>query len=263
MAGVTGSGPDLVTQLRAAGVPSGRLLVHVSMRALGSPLGGPASLYAALREVTGPDATIVVPAQTAHNSTTSPAFRLATGDLDESQRADYLRRMPGFTPDMPSHGCGAFAEYVRQSPGAVRSAHPQTSFAAVGPDAAELMSVHDLDCHLGERSPVGALYRADGHALLIGCGWDRCTALHLAECRAAPGPRLRGYTCFVIEDGRRVRRDFVGVDHTDVRFAEIGAAFEQAAAVRSGPLGLGRVTVVPIRAAVDFATRWLTEEWSS
>jgi aminoglycoside 3-N-acetyltransferase len=262
LAGVSLARVSLAADLQAAGVPRGDLLVHVSMREIGSPPGGPATLFGALREVAGPAATIVVPTHTAHNSTSSPAFRLATLGMDDTERADYLRRMPGFTPDMPSHGCGVFAEYVRRLPGAVRSAHPQTSFAAVGPQATELMAVHDLDCHLGERSPVGALYRAGGHELLIGCGWERCTGLHLAECRV-PRPRLRRYTCFVMAGGRRIRKDFTDIDHTDEVFPEIGAAFEKINPVAAGPLGRGRVTVVPIRAAVHFAVRWLTEFRSS
>lgn len=248
----------LAADLRAAGVPPGDLLVHVSMRGIGKPPGGAEALFGALREVAGPAATIVVPTQTAHNSTTSPTFRAATGNLDDAGVAEYLRTMPGFTPDMESQGCGVFAEHVRRLPGAVRSAHPQTSFAAVGPRADEFMAGHDLTCHLGERSPIGALYRAGARELLIGCGWDRCTGLHLAECRT-PRPRRRPYSCFVTVDGRRVRKDFTGIDHTDVHFAKIGAAFEEIAAVPAGPVGKGRVVVVPIRAAVHFAVRWLTE----
>ncbi|MEU4563594.1 AAC(3) family N-acetyltransferase [Actinoplanes sp. NPDC023936] len=247
--------------LAALGLPPGDLLVHVSMRALGPLPGGALSLLTALREATGPQTTIVVPAQTAHNSTTSPAFRAAVAGLDEQKREAYLAGMPGFTPDMPSRGCGAFAEYVRRLPGAVRSAHPQTSFAAIGPRAAELMAVHDLDCHLGERSPLGPLYRGGAHALMIGCGWESCTALHLAEERV-DRPRRRLYQCFVERDGRRVAERFVGIDHYDGDFPLLGAAFERTGQTRTGHIGRTPVMIVPIRPAVDFAVRWLTENRS-
>ncbi|GAA2534294.1 aminoglycoside N(3)-acetyltransferase [Winogradskya humida] len=253
------SGGDTATlagQLRAAGVPTGGdLLVHVSLSRLGVDKG---LLLAGLREVAGPGATIMVPAQTAHNSITSPAYRRAVAGMDEREIRGYEAAMPGFSPGMPSSGCGGFAEYVRQLPGAVRSGHPQTSFAAVGPRAAELMAVHDLESHLGERSPLGALYRDGGHALLIGCDWSSCTALHLAECRVPRMPRKR-YRCFVEHHGRRITRDFLGVDHDDSDFLALGKAFEATGGAWSGPLGCTTVTVLPVRAAVHFAVRWLTD----
>ncbi|MEU8242564.1 AAC(3) family N-acetyltransferase [Actinoplanes missouriensis] len=252
MAGVTAAALDL---------PAGDLLVHVSMRAIGPLPGGARELLTVLREAAGPEATIVVPAQTSHNSTTSPVFRAAVAGMDERAREAYIAAMPGFTPDMPSSGCGAFAEYVRRLPGAVRSTHPQTSFAAIGPRAAELMAVHDLDCHLGERSPLGPLYRDGAHALLIGCGWEKCTALHLAEERVAR-PRRKRYRCFVERDGRRVTEQFVGIDHYDGDFALLGAAFEQTGRTRTSHIGRPPVMIVPIRSAVDFAVRWLTENRS-
>lgn len=239
-------------------IPAGDLLVHVSMRALGPLPGGPHALFTALRVAAGPAATIVVPAQTAHNSTSSPAFRAATTGMSAAERRAYIATMPGFTPDTPSQGCGAFAEHVRLLPGAVRSTHPQTSFAAAGPRAADLMSVHDLDCHLGDRSPLGPLYRDGAHALMIGCGWTRCTALHLAEARV-PRPRHRRYRCFVERAGRRVTEEFLGIDHDDTDFPLLGAALEDAGIPRLGQIGRATVLIVPIRPAVDFAVRWLTE----
>ncbi|MEV7622637.1 AAC(3) family N-acetyltransferase [Actinoplanes sp. NPDC089786] len=249
---------NLGAGLRALGLPAGDLLVHVSLRRLGPVAGGPAALLRALHEAAGPEGTIIVPTQTSHNSTTSPAFRAATEGLDDDQRNAYIASMPGFTPDMPSSGCGAFAEFVRRSPGAVRSAHPQTSFSAVGPRAAELMSVHDLDCHLGERSPLGRLYQDGAHALMIGCGWEACTALHLAEERVKQ-PQHKWYRCFVERDGRRATERFLGVDHDDRDFPQLGAAFERTGLAVSGRIGQSPVLIVPIRPAVDFAVGWLSE----
>ncbi|MFC4070624.1 aminoglycoside N(3)-acetyltransferase [Actinoplanes subglobosus] len=249
---------SLAADLRALGLPAGDLVVHVSLRRLGPPRDGPQVLLDALREVAGPGATIVVPTHTAHNSTTSPVFREATRGLDGPRLAAYLDAMPGFTPSMASTGMGAFAEHVRLAPGTVRSGHPQTSFAAAGPRAEEFMAVHDLDCHLGERSPVGALYRAGAHELMIGCGWERCTGLHLAEGRV-PRPRRKTYTCFVDRDGKRVTEHFLGIDHDDRDFAELGAAFDRTGGSRRGRIGRTEALLTPLRGAVDFAVRWLTE----
>ncbi|WP_433789138.1 aminoglycoside N(3)-acetyltransferase [Actinoplanes sp. CA-252034] len=258
MAGVSPDRAGLAADLRALGLPAGDLVVHVSLRRLGPPAGGPQALLDALREVIGPDATIVVPTHTANNSTTSPVFREAIRGMDPPALARYLDAMPGFSPQMPSYGMGAFAEHVRAAPGAVRSGHPQTSFAATGPRAADLMAVHDLDCHLGERSPVGALYRAGAYELMIGCGWERCTGLHLAESRV-PQPRHKTYTCFVERDGKRVTEHFLGIDHDDRDFAELGAAFDRTGGARRGRIGRTTALLTPLRGAVDFAVRWLTD----
>ncbi len=254
----------LAADLAALGIRAGQdLLVHCSMRRIGPVAGGPAALLAALRRVTGPDATVVVPAQTVGNSTTSPAFRAATDGLDEAGRAAYEARLPGFDPvNTPSEGMGILAEHVRQQPGAARSGHPITSFAALGGRAVEFTELHDLDCHLGERSPLGRLYAAGAAVLLLGVGYARCTALHLAEYRpearrpAGPPPE-RAYRCYVLVGGRRERRDFHApvLDASD--FPELGAAIDAHLPVRRGLVGAAPSTLLDLRAAVDFATTWM------
>ncbi|MFY1671914.1 aminoglycoside N(3)-acetyltransferase [Plantactinospora sp. WMMB334] len=256
----------LAADLAAVGVRAGQdLLVHSSMRRIGPIPGGPATLLAALQRVAGPEATVVVPAQTTGNSTTSPAFRAATERLGAAGRAAYEAALPGFDPaTTPSEGMGVFAEYLRRRPGAARSGHPITSFAALGRRAGEFTELHDLDCQLGERSPLGRLYAAGAAVLLLGVGYDRCTALHLAEYRidarrpAGPPPQ-RAYRCYVLAGGRRERRDFraPALDMSD--FAEIGAAVEARLPIGRGPVGAGPARLLDLRATVDFATTWMAE----
>ncbi|MFI7606023.1 aminoglycoside N(3)-acetyltransferase [Micromonospora sp. NPDC049366] len=254
----------LARDLAALRVRAGQdLLVHCSMRRIGPVAGGPATLLAALRRVAGPDATVVVPAQTVGTSPTGPVFRAATEGMDAAGRAAYEARLAGFDPmTTPSEGMGVFAEHVRRQPGAARSNHPITSFAALGRRAAELTEVHDLDCHLGERSPLGRLYAGGAAVLLLGVGYDRCTALHLAEyrpgARRPPGPPPeRAYRCYVLVDGSRERRDFRAptLDATD--FPELGAAIEAHLPVAHGLVGAAPSRLLDLRAAVDFATTWM------
>jgi aminoglycoside 3-N-acetyltransferase len=233
------------------------VLVHCGLRAVGRVLGGPATVLGAIGDALGPQATIVVPTQTPNNSTTSDVYRSATRGMTARQRLAYEARIEGFDRDRtPSYGMGALAEHVRRHPRAVRSAHPQTSFAAVGPRAAELMAVHDLECHLGERSPLGALYAADASTLLLGVGYSSCTALHLAEYRLLRPP-VRRYRCFVDVHGHRERRDFDAVDLNAGDFNDIGRDLDREPFVRSAQVGSAVARLIPVRKAVDFAIGWM------
>ncbi|TYR52690.1 aminoglycoside N(3)-acetyltransferase [Streptomyces parvus] len=249
--------------LTALGVrPGDVLLVHASLRALGPAAGGAREVLGALRRAVGPSGTVVVPAFTPENSDTSPHYRervrgLNTGAVDAVRAA-----MPAYDPALtPAPSMGALAETVRTAAGAGRSAHPQTSFAGLGPGAARLLAGHRPDCHLGEDSPLARLYEADARILLLGTGYATCTAFHLGEYRM-PGPPRRSYRCVVASRGVRRWWEYEDVALDDGDFAALGAAFEEAAAegdVRAGRVGAAECRLVRLRSAVDFATIWLKE----
>ncbi len=251
----------LAADLRRLGLRRGQdLLIHCSLRQIGPLEGGAATLLDALLDIAGREATLVVPTYTTLNSLTSRDFRAAVAGFDEDERARFVAAMPGFDPaQTPSHGMGAFAEYLRTRPSAVRSRHPQASLAALGPRARACTSVHDLDCHLGDRSPLGWLYAADAAVLLLGVGYTACTAFHLAEYRMSWKPPVQVYHCFTAEEGRRVEREFTAVALDDSDFARLGAELEAInPALRQGPVGPGTGRMVPLRAAVDFGVSWMT-----
>ncbi|GID90689.1 aminoglycoside N(3)-acetyltransferase [Amorphoplanes digitatis] len=234
------------------------VLVQASLKEIGRLANGPATLFTALVAATGADTTIVVLTHTSNNSLSSRDFHEATRQLDPAAVESYIDRMPGFdAASTESYEMGALAEYVRELPGAVRSAHPQTSFAAVGPRAAEWMSVHDLDCHLGERSPLGALDVAGARVLLIGVGLDSCTAFHLGEYRRGrPAPR-REYRCFVQDAAGRKSLTFTDIHLDDTDFGALGDDFARSAGVIVGRAGAATAMTFPVRAAADFAADWM------
>lgn len=256
---------QLAADLRVLGLRRGQdLLIHCSLSRIGWVDGGAATLLSAILEVAGPAATLVVPTETTWNSLSSNAFRADTEGLDAAERARYIARMPGFDPaTTPSAGMGAFAEHVRTRPAAHRSGHPQTSFAAIGPQARACTAIHDLDCHLGDRSPIGWLYAADAAILLLGVEYSVCTAFHLAEYRL-PGPaRLRTYHCFTIQGVTRVAHEFTDIYLDDSDFDLIGTELDShagrdgASGLRRGHVGMADCRLVPFRLAVDFACSWL------
>jgi aminoglycoside 3-N-acetyltransferase len=250
----------LAADLRALGLSAGSIvLVHCSLRRVGPIAGGPSGLLAALTEVVGPAGTLVVPAQTPDNSITSAAYRTATAEMTDDQRRAHEKRIPGFHPKhTPSYGVGAFAEYVRRQPDAVRSRHPQTSFCAVGPAAADLMRVHHLRSHLGEQSPLAALEAAGARTLLLGVGYESCTALHLAEYRLNRPPVMQRYRCYVQHgSGGRKRWEFRAPLLDATRFTEIGSELDRTGSARRGRVGDAEARLLPIRPAVQLAVEWM------
>jgi aminoglycoside 3-N-acetyltransferase len=250
----------LIIDLRGLGVRRGQdLLVHSSLHSIGSAAegtAGAAAMLGALREVAGPAATIVVPTHTTGNSGSSTAYHAATDGLSQAGRDRYLAAMPGFDPARtPSSGMGAFAEYVRTHSGSRRSSHPQTSFAALGAGAVDCTRDHRLDCHLGEASPLGWLYRRNAAVLLLGVGYEACSAFHLAEYWL-PGERpQRAYHCFVMRDGERLEREFWDVELDDSDFAALGQRMDAERLARRGWVGAAECRLVPVRRAVGFALK--------
>ncbi|MFF3794085.1 aminoglycoside N(3)-acetyltransferase [Streptomyces sp. NPDC001981] len=251
----------LADELSELGVARGGvLMVHASMRATGAVSGGVRTVIGALRDAIGPDGTLVVPSFTPENSDTSPHYRERVRGLSAPAREAVRASMPPFdraTSAAPS--MGRLSEAVRQTPGAARSGHPQTSFTALGPLAGKLVAHHRPDCHLGEDSPLACLYDVGAQVLLLGTGFDSCSAFHLGEYRV-PDPPRRSYRCVVTTGGRRHWWEYEDVALDDSDFAALGAEFERTAdgtAVRTGTVGSATARLFRFTDAVDFATRRL------
>ena len=247
----------IADDLRALGVrPGSVLLVHSSVSTLGWVCGGAQAVVEALRDALGPDGTLVVPTHTGGNS--DPAG-WGNPPVPEAWWEAIRAGMPAFDPALtPARGIGAVVELVRTLPGALRSAHPQVSFAAIGPQAAAIVDDHALDSGFGERSPVARVGDLDGDVLLLGCGHGSNSSLHLAEYRV-PSPQYEDSAAAVAgPDGRAwvTWRDVVA-DESD--FERIGAGFDATGDVAIGPVGEGEARLMRQRPLVAFAVAWMTE----
>lgn len=226
--------------------PAAPLMVHASLSGTGL---SPTQVRDALLDVLGPRGTLVVPAFTPENSDSSRAHRTLVANLSSQEAEAFRASMPPFEPDAtPCPSMGALAECVRTTPGAVRSGHPQTSLAAIGPRAGELLAGHDPRCHLGERSPLARLYAADAQVLLLRVGFEVCSAFHLAEYRMTPRPPQRLYRCVVDDTGNWFTYEDLALHDGD--FAEAGARLPEELLVRRR-WARKPVTLFDMRAAVD------------
>ncbi|MFF2143092.1 aminoglycoside N(3)-acetyltransferase [Kitasatospora sp. NPDC058190] len=246
----------LADRFARLGVRPGMVLhVQASLRALGPVEGGAGGVVDALLEVLGEEGTLVAYTATPENSSTSRIYQAAVAGLSPAEVDAYRARMPRFDPTTTpaSPTMGALSEAVRSRPGALRSAHPQTSWAAVGPLAGEITGHHPLTSHLGPDSPLGRLYDLDARVLMLGVEMARFTPFHLADLRQ-PGVRVREYRC-VAPDGWI---SFEAPDLDDLHFGDLGTRVLAAATgVTTARIGTADCRLVPVREAVDLADRFL------
>jgi aminoglycoside 3-N-acetyltransferase len=253
----------LTRQLRTLGLGLGStVLVQSSLRRLGELADGPDTLLTALRAAVGEDGTVVVYTASPENSDTSRLALALTEGMSLEEETAHKRRMPAYDPatTRTSPVIGHFSELVRAQPGAVRSAHPQTSFTALGPRAEELMRDHALESHLGPGSPVRKMYEDPTvRALLVGLPAWCCTAFHYAEYQL-PDPPRQVYGC-VVDDGDGSGphwEHFNAIRLVDAYFMDMGPVLERTVeGLVTGPLGDASCFLLPIRAGVDACRNYL------
>ncbi|MEV0291041.1 AAC(3) family N-acetyltransferase [Kribbella sp. NPDC050820] len=247
----------MAADFRALGVPAGGVvLLHSSLRSVGFVAGGPQAVVEALLEVLTPAGTLVVPTHTPEN--TDPATW--SNPPVPSEWWPVIRdQSPGFDPGLTpaARWMGRLAELVRTWPGARRSSHPQFSFAALGARAEEVVAGHRLDDGLGGTSPLGAVYRLDGSVLLLGCGHDNNTSMHLSEWRRTNASRHVVGASLRSPDGTSSWQEWEDVEEDESDFGTIGTAFEAAGGARIGPVGAATARLMSQRAVVDFAGEWM------
>ncbi len=153
----------IVNGLRNLGLGKGDLVtMHSSLKSLGCVEGGGQTVIRALLEAIGPEGTILMPA-------------FSFGLKPECEPIFDVRETPSCV--------GLITEIFRREYATHRSIHLSHSYSAAGPLAAEL-TVHPLDITpCGEDSPLGKFMRRDAKILLLGIGYNACTAFHVVEER--------------------------------------------------------------------------------
>lgn len=153
---------QLVAALKSVGIQTGDgLLVHSALQVLGRPVGGLQMVLDVLLEIVGLEGTLAVP--------TFP-FSFNRGiDFD-----------PATTP---SKGMGAFSEFVRQRPNAMRTTHPMQCLALIGRHAADLVQSDTLSA-FDDGSAFDRMVKLGFKLLLLGADIQAASIVHYSEQRA-------------------------------------------------------------------------------
>jgi len=244
---------SLKTQLSALGINAGdNIIVHSSLSSMGWIAGGPQAVVEALLETVSEAGTIVMPAQSADNS--DPSYWLAP-PVPKEWHQPIRDHFPAYDPHLsPLRGMGKIAECFHRLPQTVRSPHPAHSFMAWGANADEWMKDHPLEDSFGEDSPLGKMMKADVKIVLIGTGFDSCTALHYAEF-AQDSRKTYPQGAALMVNGQRVWKAYDCVEMDSDRFPEIARDYN--GQIIEGELGMAKAIVVEMRPLVEFGIQWL------
>lgn len=251
---------SLQADFRALGIKPGMVvLVHSSLSAMGWVCGGAVAVVVALREVLGSAGTLVMPA---HSPDLTEPSRWESPPVPESWWPIIRENMPAYDPALtPTRAMGIVAETFRKQRGVRRSAHPQVSFCASGPQASRITNNHSLAFGLGEHSPLSRIYDSHGFVLLLGVDHGSNTSMHLAEYRATfPTKRVveEGAPISTSDSRRWTTFEEINLDSSD--FDRIGEDFlrsDAGRAVRRGQVGLASCQLMSQRDVVDFTVGWL------
>ena len=180
-------GDIIVEDLKNLGVRNnGPLLVHSSLRSIGSFPNRAQILIESLLKSLGPNGTLLLPSLSYETVTpNNPYFD--------------INRTPSCV--------GALTEYFRKLGNTIRSVHPTHSVCGIGSLASELLASH-INCTTpaGKDSPFFKLKEMKGQILFIGCGLKPNTSMHAIEELVEPSYLFSDYHEFQLTllDGKQI-----------------------------------------------------------
>ncbi|TCK24450.1 aminoglycoside 3-N-acetyltransferase [Pseudonocardia endophytica] len=256
---------DLASDLRSLGLRRGdSVLVHSSLTKIGPMIDGPDTLVGALLDVVSSSGTVL--AHTGWN-----ALYEVVLDVDGRVPRRWRKHIPPFDArsSRADRAHGVLPEFVRTWPGAVRSASPRASVAAIGARAEWFTADHPVNPGYGPGSPFAKLVEVGGKVAMLGAPVETMTLLRHAEHMAdleyksvvhweVPFATPEGVVWRLIEEFD-TGAEITGRD-TRSTFATIVSDFVESGGGRTGFAGDAVSFVADAAEICAFAVRWMEED---
>lgn len=170
------------------------------MKAIGELVGGPDIVIKAIMEVIGPAGTLMMYVGWEDNP-----YHLNDWKFEKQQA--YLEELSPFEihRSRAKRDHGILAEFLRTTPGALRSQNPGASVCALGKDAKLITDNHPLNYGYGMGSPLHHLRQLNGKVLILGSPLAHITLYHYAEnlCNIA-NKRIVKWKCPIIQNKEKI-----------------------------------------------------------
>lgn len=246
---------SLKADVAALGLRPGDLvMIHASMRSVGSVIGGATTLIQAVLDQLGPEGTLCAYLD----------FEPFYEDGDDPESVPVFDKRTA----RAARDHGIVHEVLRTWPGTLRSDHPDAGVGALGRLAEWLTMEHAFQYGYGPGSPFERVVEARGRVLMIGAPLDTISLLHYAEHLAQiPDKRIVRYRrkMIVPPDPEPKWVDFEEFDTSEPvnsnlpsdSFEQIGRAALAAGLGTTGRVGAATAHLFDGPALVEFAVRWL------
>ena len=204
---------ELANGFRGLGVtPGDVVMLHASVRSVGSIAGGPDDIHLALKDALGSDGTLVM-----YASCPRYVDEIGRGNLTVDQEREVFEKLPSFDPltARSQRENGTLVEFLRTYPGSIVNPHV-ARFVVWGRHAVHLTSGQPWNFAFGDGSLLDRFVALKGKILLLGCDHDTVTFLHYAEHVVdIPGKRVARFKVPIDDNGTRVWRDMEEFDTAD------------------------------------------------
>jgi aminoglycoside 3-N-acetyltransferase len=255
---------SLARDARALGVRAGDLvMVHASVRAVGTVVGGPDQIHLALKDAVGEAGSLMM-----YASCPNHYDEVGRGSLPADVEAALIEHLPAFDAQTAraQRDNGTLVEFLRTWPGTQANDHV-ARFVCRGPHAATLFATQPWDYAYGPDSPLSRFADLGGRILLLGSDHDQVTFLHHAEHIAdVAEKRVVRFQVPVLEEGKRVWRWMEEFDTAEPchqqwptdHFGRITTAFLDRFAHGRGPVGDAPTVLIDAQPLLAFAVSVLT-----
>ena len=242
----------LASELRRIGIKSSDIVcLHVGMKLLGHVIGAQRTIIEAMMD----SASTLMMATYSGDISDPSAWRHPS--VPETMVDEIRDAIPAYNKSLtPSRGVGSVAEYFRTLPRVQRSSHPQSSFAALGEHALDLVGNHPLENRFGPESPLGALEAMRGRVLMIGAPRDTASIFHLVTFLVGGVPKIRKSTLIGNGGNGRCWVDYDDINYPSHWFEQGVAKLIEAGIATVDRIGNAETILFPAAEAVKFLVEW-------